>query len=112
MTKPIEIYFKDVDFEGVAAYSGKVVVFVGGRAKLDAGARKVNTLTRKALSRFVDSDAFEKMAMGDVKTLGYPAGLKAEAICVVKLDRRPTADVARKAGTQLAKVIGLARISF
>ena len=108
MTKPIEIYFKDVDFEGVAAYSGKVVVFVGGDAKLDAGARKVNTLTRKALSRFVDSDAFEKMAMGDVKTLGYPAGLEAEAICVVKLDRRPTADVARKAGTQLAKVMGKA----
>ena len=108
MTKPIEIYFKDVDFEEVAAYSGKVVVFVGGDAKLDAGARKVNTLTRKALSRFVDSDAFEKMAMGDVKTVGYPAGLEAEAICVVKLDRRPTADVARKAGAQLAKLMGKA----
>lgn len=106
MTTPAEIQFKDVDLDAVAEASGKVVVFVGPDGKLDAGARKVNTLTRKALTRFLDSAAFEKMALGDVATLAYPAGMSAAAICVVKLGRRPGSQEARKAGAQLAKAQG------
>lgn len=106
MTTPAEIQFKDVDLDAVAEASGKVVVFVGPDGKLDAGARKVNTLTRKALTRFLDGAAFEKMALGDVATLAYPAGMSAAAICVVKLGRRPGSQEARKAGAQLAKAQG------
>ena len=106
MTTPAEIQFKDVDLDAVAEASGKVVVFVGPDGKLDAGGRKVNTLTRKALTRFLDSAAFEKMALGDVATLAYPAGMSAAAICVVKLGRRPGSQEARKAGAQLAKAQG------
>jgi len=106
MTTPAEIQFKDVDLHAVAEASGKVVVFVGADGKLDAGARKVNTLTRKALARFLDSAAFEKMSSGDVGALAYPAGMSAAAICVVKLGRRPSSQEARKAGAQLAKAQG------
>ncbi len=106
MTTPAEIRFKEVDLDAVAKAPGKVVVFVGADGKLDAGARKVNTLTRKALARFLESEAFEKMAVGDVTCLGYPAGLAAQAVCVVKLGRRPGSQEARKAGAQLAKVQG------
>ena len=106
MTTPAEIQFRDVDLDAVAEATGKVVVFVGADGKLDAGARRVNTLTRKALARFLDSSTFEKMAGGDVSLLGYPAGMSAAAICVVKLERRPSAQEARKAGAQLAKVQG------
>jgi leucyl aminopeptidase len=104
MTTPAEIQFKDVDLEAVANAAGKVVVFVGEDGKLDAGARKVNTLTRKALARFVESAAFEKMAEGDVAPLGYPAGMAAGAVAVVKLGRKPSCADARKAGAQLAKI--------
>ena len=104
MTTPAEIQFKEVDLDVVAAASGKVVVFVGPDGKLDAGARKVNTLSRKTLARFVDAPAFEKMAPGDVASLGFPSGMAATAICVVKLTRRPSSQEARKAGAQLAKV--------
>ena len=103
MTTPAEIQFKDVDLNAVADASGKVVVFVDADGKLDAGARKVNTLTRKSLARFLESAAFQKMAVGDVSVLGYPAGLSAAAVCVVKLGRRPSSQEARKAGAQLAK---------
>ena len=103
MTTPAEIQFKDVDLDAVAAATGKVVVCVDTDGKLDAGARKVNTLTRKALARFLKSEAFEKMTVGDVASLGYPAGMAAVAVCVVKLGRRPSSQEARKAGAQLAK---------
>lgn len=103
MTTPAEIQFKDVDLDQVADATGKVVVFVDEDGKLDAGARKVNTLTRKALARFLDSAAFEKMDAGDVTSLGFPGGMAAEAVCVVKLGRRPGSEEARKAGAQLAK---------
>jgi len=106
MTTPAEIQFRDVDLDAVAEVPGKVAVFVGPDGKLDAGARKVNTLTRKALARFLDSAAFEKMAMGDVSSLGYPGGMSAVAVCVVKLGRRPSSQEARKAGAQIAKAQG------
>ncbi|MGJ8624052.1 MAG: leucyl aminopeptidase [Yoonia sp.] len=103
MTTPAEIQFKEVDLDAVASATGKIVVFVDADGKLDAGARKVNTLSRKALARFTDSAAFEKMATGDLATLAFPYGLAAEAVCVVKLGRRPTMQEARKAGAQIAK---------
>ena len=92
MTTPAEIQFKDVDLNAVADAAGKVVVFVDEDGKLDAGARKVNTLTRKTLARFVESAAFEKMAAGDVAPLGYPVGMAASAVAVVKLGRKPSRD--------------------
>jgi leucyl aminopeptidase len=106
MTTPAEIHFKDVDLDAIAAATGRIVVFVDMDGKMDAGARKVNTLTRKALARFVEGDAFEKMAVGDLSAMGYPAGLIAETVCVVKLPRRPSSQEARKAGAQLAKAQG------
>jgi leucyl aminopeptidase len=111
MTTPAEIQFKDVDLEGVATATGNIAVFVGDDGKLDAGARKVNTLTRKALARFVDGRKFEKMAAGDVATIAYPAGLAAETLLVAKLPRRPSSQEARKAGAQLAKAQGAADLT-
>ncbi len=106
MTTPAEIQFKEVDLDAVASAPGKIAVFVDPDGKMDAGARKVNTLTRKALARFVESDGFEKMAVGDLSNIAYPAGLAAEAVCVLKMPRRPSSQEARKAGAQLAKVQG------
>ena len=106
MTTPAEIQFKDVDLNKLADASGKVVVFVDGEGKMDAGARKVNTLTRKALARFIEGPGFEKMAVGDLSSMAFPAGLAAEAVCVVKMPRRPSSQEARKAGAMIAKAQG------
>ena len=106
MTTPAEIQFKDVDLDAVATITGKLAVFVGDNGKLDAGARKVNTLTRKALTRFVESEKFEKMSTGDVASINFPVGLAAETVLVAKLSRRPSTEEARKAGAKLAKAQG------
>ncbi len=104
MPTPAQIQFDEIDLDAVAEAVGRVVIFVGDDAKLDAGARKVNTLTRKTVDRFVQSDGFEKMAVGDVKQLGYPSGLTAMGVIVAKLPRRPSASDARKAGAEIAKL--------
>ena len=106
MTTPADIAFKPVDLEEVKDASGRIAVFIGADGKLDSGARKVNTLTRKALDRLIAAPAFAKMKEGDATTIAYPAGLSAEAVIVVKLDRRPDAQAARKAGAQIAKQRG------
>ncbi len=108
MTTPAEIQFKEVDLDQVADVTGRVAVFVSADGRLDLGGRRVNRLTRKALTRFVESDAFEKMANGDLSVLAWPAGMAAEAVLVVKLPRRPSVVEARKAGAKLAKSRGSA----
>ncbi|KJZ20254.1 leucyl aminopeptidase [Loktanella sp. S4079] len=106
MSTPAEIQFKDVDLDAVAALTGTLAVFVAEDGKLDLCARKVNSLSRKALARLVESEKFEKMKAGDVTALTFPAGLAAQTVLVCKLTRRPTALEARKAGAQLAKARG------
>lgn len=98
MTQPINCRFEDVTLDDVADVMGVVAVFVGADAKLDACARKVNTLSRKAVERFVQSDAFAGMKAGEAARLAYPAGMVADAVVVVKLDRKPAQEDARKAG--------------
>lgn len=105
MSTPIAISFAETDLDAIDAATGRVAVFVGEDGKLDPSARRVNKLIRGALSRFVESPAFEKMSPGDVTSLAYPAQLDVEAVDVVRLEKRPGADVARKAGAALAKLM-------
>jgi leucyl aminopeptidase len=103
MPTPAEIHFTDTDLGQIAGAVGKIAVFVDMNGRMDAAGRKVNSLTRKALDRLTATEAFEKMAAGDMMTIGYPAGLTADAVCVIKLGKRPSVAEARKAGAQLAK---------
>ena len=106
MTTPPIIEFQPLDLDAMATAPGRVAVFVGGDGKLDQAARRVNRLSRGAVARFVESDGFAKMKPGQARTLAFPAGLTAEAIDVVRLEKRPTQDEARKAGAALAKLRG------
>ncbi len=108
MTTPVDIRIEAVDLDALGDLSGLVAVFVTPDGKLDAGARKVNTLTRKALARLVESERFEKAGTGDVLRMGFPAGMAAEAVLVVKLAKRPDVAAARKAGAALGKALGQA----
>lgn len=102
MTELVKMTYKDVDLDAVAGLRGLIAVFVGDDGKLDACARKVNTLSRKAVERLVASDAFAGMAEGAALRLAYPSGLVAEGVVVVKLPRRPNQETARLAGAALA----------
>jgi leucyl aminopeptidase len=106
MTQPVSIHFRATDLDAIAEHAGRVVVFAGAGGAAGAAARRLNRLTRGALDRFLDSPAFEKMKPGDAADLGWPAGLAAEAIQVVKLDRGADVVTSRKAGAAIGKSLG------
>jgi leucyl aminopeptidase len=108
MTKPSSITFHDIATDQIAALEGQIAIFVSPDGKLDMSGRKVNTLSRKAISRFLESDTFQKASVGTVHAITCPAGVAAETVYVIKLPRRPTRDEARKAGVALGKRLGVA----
>ena len=110
MTTPVAITFAETDLDAIADAGGRVAVFVGEDGALDAGARRVNRLTRGQLARFVESEAFGKLKTGDAASLAFPAGMQAEAVDVVRLGKRPGAAEARLAGAALAKRQGAADV--
>ncbi len=103
MTTPAELTFVETDLDALAETDGRIAVVVGHTGKLDQAGRRLNRLMRGALERFVDSEAFARMKEGDARDLGFPSGLAAEAVQVVKLDRKPDAVLARKAGVAIGK---------
>jgi len=111
MTTPIAITFSETDIDALSDAQGKLAVIVTPDGKLDAAARRVNRLTKGALARLVDSEQWEKLKVAEVFVMGFPVGLAAEALAVVKLPRRPGAEKARKAGAALAKFKGTAPLT-
>ncbi len=101
MTQPITPTFHKLDLEEIARAPGRVVVFVPADGRLDRAARRVDRLTRGALARLVASDAFGEMKPGEAREIAFPAGMEAEALQVVRLERRRDRAAARKAGAAI-----------
>ena len=108
MTTPVAIRFLPVDAAALAGVPGRIAVPVGAEGKLDTAARRLDRAMKGALARFVGSEAFGKMKPGDAADLAWPAGLAAEAVQVLKLDRKTDAATARKAGAAVGKSLGKA----
>lgn len=107
MTDVIAPVFQSLDIETLASAEGRVVVLALGDGSMDKGARRVNRLTKGALERLLGSDAFGKLKAGDATTLAWPAGMAAEAVDVVKIEKRLTPELARKVGATIgAKLNG------
>jgi leucyl aminopeptidase len=106
MTKPVSIQFRETDLALIDGFKGRVVVLAGREGKMGPAARRVNRMTRGALGRFLSSAAFEKMKPGDAFDMGWPSGLEAEAVVVVKLERGADALTARRAGASVGRSIG------
>ncbi|MEO0389708.1 MAG: leucyl aminopeptidase [Pseudomonadota bacterium] len=108
MTDLTPITFAATDLEDLATRTGRIAVVLGEEGKMDAAARRVNRLSRGALARIAAEDGFADVAPGTLRTLAMPAGLAADAVDVLHLPKRPSAEVMRKAGAALAKVRGTA----
>ncbi|MFX0544653.1 leucyl aminopeptidase [Roseovarius sp. S1116L3] len=105
MTAPASTRIIETDFDMLAEAKGRIAVVIGKDGKLGAGARRINKLTRGALARMIESGALEDMKSGDVKTLAWPTGLKAEAVDVLCLERGAKEIEARKGGAALGKLL-------
>lgn len=106
MTAPAPVSFVETDLDAIATFEGVVACFVGTDGTMGAEARRLNRLTRGAVKRAVESPAFDKLDAGEVLDLGFPLGLAATTVAVVKLDRRPQMMTAMTAGAGLAKLRG------
>ena len=102
MTNPININFIETDIDSIATIKGKIAVLVDPDGKLDTLARRVNRLSKGAIARLSESEAFAKLEIGSGMTLGFPAGMEADGVQVVKLPKRPSVAEARKAGAAMA----------
>ena len=106
MTDLTPITFAETDIDQIAGQAGRIAVTIDAEGRLSPGAKRVNKLTRGALVRLVESDKFQKLKEGTAISMGFPTGLAAEAVDVVRLERNaPVAD-ARRAGAALAKLRG------
>lgn len=106
MTSLTPMTFAQTDIEKIADHDGRVAVTVDATGKMNPAARRINKLTKGALERLVQSAAFADLKSGDVLSMGYPTGMAAEAVDVVKLANNADVTDLRKAGANLAKKRG------
>ncbi|MBY6120105.1 leucyl aminopeptidase [Mameliella alba] len=106
MTDLRAISFAEVALDGLEQAEGRLAVLVTPEGTLSPGARRLNRLTKGALGRAVESEAWSKLSAGEALSLAWPAGLSAEGVEIVKLARRPSVTEARKAGATMARAAG------
>lgn len=106
MTTPAEIRFSAVETDDLKSLTGRIAVLITPDGKLDASARKVNSLTRKSLTRLIESSQWEKMKEGEIAEIAFPAGVEAETVLALKLSRNPSLELARKTGAALSQKRG------
>ena len=110
MTQLTDLSFDPAEPEAIAAFAGRIVLFASGSGPLEVLGRRVNRLMRGALDRVLASDAFARLEPGEAVDLAWPAGLAAEALVLVKLPRKSTVPLARKAGATIARAKGSAAL--
>jgi len=108
MPHPLPIHFHDLDLEAIAAFTGRIALIAAPDEVVarSPAARRLNRLTKGALNRFLGSDAWGKVKDGEAADLGWPAGLAAEALQVIKAGPRADVATARKAGAAIGKTVG------
>ncbi|MDD9921545.1 MAG: leucyl aminopeptidase [Boseongicola sp.] len=106
MTDTPELELTIEDLDSIAGFEGEVAIFVSVEGGLDRAGRRVNRLTKGAIERAVASSKFQKAKAGDVLKLSYPTGMAADAVSIVKLDKRVDAELARTAGASVSKALG------
>lgn len=103
MTSLPEFTLVTPDPEAIAGFDGRIVVFLAEAGKLDPLARRLNRAMKGALARFAESEAARALKPGEAAELAWPAGIAAQAVQVVRLDRRTDDLTARKAGAAIAR---------
>jgi leucyl aminopeptidase len=103
MTDPLPIRFAATDPEALAAAAGRIAVVLPDQGRSGPLSRRLDRLSRGAITRAMASDAWQKMKSGEAIDLAWPVGLQADALQLVKLPRRAGVADARKAGAAIGK---------
>lgn len=103
MTHPVTIHFRDTDLEALAGRAGRIALVLDPAAGRSPATRRLDKLTRGAVTRALASEAGAKLKAGDSLEIGFPAGLAAEVLQIVALPKKAAAPEARKAGAAIGK---------
>ncbi len=106
MTDPVALRFSATDFEAFATREGRVALIVAPESGLGGAGRRLDRLSRGALSRALAAEGWARLEAGESLDIGFPAGLACEALVLLKLPRKATPEAARKAGAAVAKGLG------
>ncbi|WP_344847721.1 leucyl aminopeptidase [Celeribacter arenosi] len=105
MTLTPRLTASQLDLDQIATMTGRLAIVIPPSRQLGQAARRINRLTKGALTRFVESDAFEKLETGKARELAYPTGLACTGLLVVKLGNQASVEDARKGGAEIGKVL-------
>ena len=108
MPQPLPIQFLAPDLDALATQPGRIAVLAEPDQTPSAGFRKLDRLSKGALTRAVASEAFGKLKPGEAMDLAWPAGLQAEVVQILRLPKRADVAQARKAGAAIGKAHGTA----
>ena len=108
MSHPVAIQFQSVDTAALAQLPGRVVLLTDGLNLRSLAGRRIDKLMRGGVTRAMASEAYAKLKAGDAMELAYPAGLAADALLLVPLPSRATAQDARKAGAAIGRSLAQA----
>ena len=68
------------DFDALLECTGQIVILVSDDQKLDAVSSWINKVTKGALERFLCSEEFKNLLLGNTLSLSYPTDLSCK-IC-------------------------------
>ncbi|MCC0078713.1 MAG: leucyl aminopeptidase [Rhodobacter sp.] len=97
----VDFRFVAADPDSAVAHAGRVVVLAD--AEVPQAARRLDRVTRGALTRVLASDRWAALKQGDGIDLAFPGGMAASGVMVIKLARNADPADMRKAGATIAR---------
>ncbi len=110
MTRTPHIDFIPTAPDALASAKGRIALFLGADGPADDLGRSLDALTGGALARLAATPRWAKAKQGEVVEIAVPAGLAAEAVLAVRLDRDADAGTARRAGGAIAAARGASEL--
>ncbi len=110
MTRTPHIDFIPTAPDALASAKGRIALFLGADGPADELGRSLDALTGGALARLAATPRWAKAKQGEVVEIAVPAGLAAEAVLAVRLDRDADAGTARRAGGAIAAARGASEL--
>ena len=102
MNQHAEIAFESIGRSVLKAHGGCLALFADSEGRLTPSARPVDRMCGGAVARCAQSPAFKKLKLGRALRIGFPAGVAAEAILLLKLDRKAEPEDIRRAGASIS----------
>ena len=106
MPQPLPIQFQATDLEALAVQTGRIAVLADADQPASPGFKRLDRLTKGALTRAAGSQAFAKLKPGEAMDLAYLPGLAADAVQLIRLPKKADQTQARKAGSAVGKSHG------